>query len=76
MTSKGLDVPSLLRTAFLKAELAFLEGDPLFADAVASAKTADDFEALCDLGEKLLKSQLKTNPSAHQLREGLRKATL
>ena len=61
----------MLRTAFLKAELGFLETEQSFADAVAAAKTADDFEGLCELGEKLLKSESKTNRSAHQLREGL-----
>lgn len=62
----------MLRAAFLKAELDFLKADPAFAEKLESVKTADDFDGLCALAEKILKSHAKANPSGRQLRDGRR----
>ena len=72
MAFNPLNVPVLLRSAFLKSELDCLTANASFEEAMAATNTADDFKRLCELAETLLSANAKINPSAHQLRKGLR----
>ena len=73
MLTQTLNVPGMLHAAFLKAELDFLETEPLFSDAAKNVKTLADFEHLCDVAEEVLKASCRANPSAHQFRQGVRR---
>jgi hypothetical protein len=68
MTTQALNVEAMLRAAFLKAELEFLNSDPQFRDAIPSVKTPNQFGQLCDLAEELLGTHQRANPSARQFR--------
>jgi hypothetical protein len=68
VSREPFNVDTMLRTAFLKAELEFLRMQPRFIDAVATVKTSADFTRLCDLATELLKAGHRTHPSAKQLR--------
>ena len=56
----------MLRAAFLKAELDFLESNFRFMDALPQVETPAQFERLCDLGEEVLGQHRRLNPSAKQ----------
>ena len=65
-----LNVESMLRAAFLKAELEFLKASPRFAAALPLVKSPVQFQRLCNLGEELLGEYSRAHPSAKQLRDG------
>ena len=72
MQTQTLNVPAMLHAAFLKAELDFLETEPMFSDAAKSVQSLADFEHLCHVAEDLLKACSRANPSAHQFRQDVR----
>jgi hypothetical protein len=69
-SSTLIDIESMLRRAFLKSELEFLNTQKRFTTALALAKTSADFSRICALGEDLLKEHHRANPSAQQFRQG------
>ena len=76
MQTQTLNVPAILHAAFLKAEMDFLETEPMFCDAAKSVKTLADFEHLCDVAEEMLKASSRANPVANQFRQGVRHETV
>ena len=66
--SKPLNVESMLRAAFLNAELEFLKSDENFASAMREVRTLADFERLADLAEQLLGANGQGNQAAQQFR--------
>lgn len=71
MQPKAFNVESMLRSAFLKAELEFLKSDPQFASELPLVKTPKQFERLCKLAEELLGAHGRVHPSAKQLRHSV-----
>ena len=67
--SKPLAVESMLRAAFLKAELEFLKSDTSFVRAMEGVKTLADFERLADLAEHLLGAKGRASQAAQQFRQ-------
>jgi hypothetical protein len=67
--SNSLNVEAMLRAAFLKTEIAFLQRQPAFVEALAKVKKSGDFEGLCQLAEELLGSHSRTDPVVQQLRD-------
>jgi hypothetical protein len=61
---------SMLRVAFLKAELEFLKTERRFINALEVVKTSTDFARLCELAETLLKESKRVNQSAKRLGQG------
>ena len=59
---------SVLRKAFLKAELEFLLLDPAFRVAVDLAKTPAEMDAMVALAESILDKTGQVNRSARQFR--------
>jgi hypothetical protein len=59
---------SVLRAAFLKSELEFLQEQPSFSTALVEVKTHDDFEKLCALGEQILATHQRAHPAAREFR--------
>ena len=57
MASKPLNVASMLRAAFRKPELIYLNTQPAFQTELEKVKTPEEFEKLCMIGEKLLRKQ-------------------
>jgi hypothetical protein len=74
MTSNPDNFESMLRTAFLKAELTFLQEQPAFAQALEKVKTHDDFIKLGELGEQILSVHRRANPAARDFRHGRKDA--
>jgi len=72
MASKPLNVESLLRASFLKAELECLHASPQFTVEWPTVVTAEQFQRLCELGEQLLAESDEANPAARQLRQSVR----
>jgi len=72
VATKGINLETLLRSAFLKTELAFLNGHVRFLDACDQVETMEDLQRLCVLAEKLLGEHERANPSAKQFRAGNR----
>jgi hypothetical protein len=70
--NQALNVEAMLRAAFLKAELDFLQSTPQFRDAIRGVKTPDQFEQLCELAEDILGAYRCAHPSAQQFRENVR----
>lgn len=62
-------VRSMLRAAFLKTELEFLEAQPRFVSAVSAIKTAADFTRVCEVAEELLKEHSRATAAGRQLRD-------
>jgi hypothetical protein len=67
-----IDIAAMLKASFTKAEREFLNSHPTFASQLERAKTADDYEKLCELSEELLKSERRSNPAAQQFRRDSR----
>jgi len=53
----ALNIASLLDFAFKKDEIRYLSAQQLFRQAWAKTRTAEDYEQLCALAERLLKER-------------------
>jgi hypothetical protein len=72
VSSKTLNVTSMLSAAFLKAELEFLYEEPRFQKALKTVTTTADFARLCELSEDLIGEYGRANKSAQQFRVNFR----